>query len=118
MFCDHSQRCRQHKTAGQDVFLEYRRHAKTFHQAWPDALNFVRTKFSCHSDRGQYSQSAGVCIWCKTAAPDGPASAYNLQFSAPLDENEVNGIAKSIAKWASSKLSEESFSHFVKKTHT
>ncbi|MCF2742496.1 primase C-terminal domain-containing protein [Klebsiella pneumoniae] len=23
------------------------------------------------------------------------ASAYNLQFSSPLDENEVNGIAKS-----------------------
>ncbi|WP_205419030.1 primase C-terminal domain-containing protein, partial [Klebsiella pneumoniae] len=27
------------------------------------------------------------------------ASAYNLQFALPLDENEVMGIAKSIAKW-------------------
>ncbi len=46
------------------------------------------------------------------------ASAYNLQFAVPLDENEVSGIAKSIAKWTSSKFSEESFSDFVKKTHT
>ncbi|MCP5904493.1 replication initiation protein, partial [Klebsiella pneumoniae] len=37
------------------------------------------------------------------------ASAYNLQFAAPLDENEVNGIAKSIAKWTREKFSEESF---------
>ena len=29
MFCDHSQLRRRHKTAGQDVFLEYRRHAKS-----------------------------------------------------------------------------------------
>ncbi|WP_212552562.1 hypothetical protein, partial [Salmonella enterica] len=34
---------------------------KTFHQAQPDTLNFVRTKFCFCSDRGQDSQSAGVC---------------------------------------------------------
>jgi hypothetical protein len=36
MFCDHSQLRRRHKTAGQDVFLEYRRHAKSSCQALPD----------------------------------------------------------------------------------
>lgn len=45
------------------------------------------------------------------------ASAYNLQFSAPLDENEVNGIAKSIAKWTHGKFTAESFCEFVKSTH-
>ncbi|HBR2118701.1 TPA: primase C-terminal domain-containing protein, partial [Klebsiella quasipneumoniae subsp. similipneumoniae] len=45
------------------------------------------------------------------------ASAYNLQFSAPLDENEVNGIAKSIAKWTHGKFTAESFYEFVKSTH-
>jgi hypothetical protein len=46
------------------------------------------------------------------------ASAYNLQFSAPLDENEVNGIAKSIAKWTQSILSKSSFSAYVEATHS
>ena len=45
------------------------------------------------------------------------ASAYNLQFAAPLDENEVNGISKSIAKWTHATLSESSFRNFVAKTH-
>ncbi|EFH7986472.1 replication initiation protein [Escherichia coli] len=44
--------------------------------------------------------------------------AYNLQFLTPLDENEVAGIAKSIAKWTHKNFSEESFSDFVLKTHT
>ncbi|MDF8427903.1 hypothetical protein OU666_00265, partial [Escherichia coli] len=35
------------KSAGQDVFLEYRRHSRMFHQAPPDTLSFVRTKFLC-----------------------------------------------------------------------
>ncbi|HCI5865253.1 TPA: primase C-terminal domain-containing protein [Klebsiella pneumoniae] len=46
------------------------------------------------------------------------ASAYNLQFAAPLDENKVDGIAKSIAKWTISKFSEDQFMDFVKATHT
>jgi len=46
------------------------------------------------------------------------ASAYNLQFSAPLDENEVNGIAKSIARWTHRKLTEESFDEYVIRTHS
>ena len=46
------------------------------------------------------------------------ASAYNLQFASPLDEKEVSGIAKSIAKWTSDKFSEELFNAYVKKTHT
>lgn len=29
MFCDHRQLRWHHKTAGQDVYLEYRRHAKS-----------------------------------------------------------------------------------------
>jgi len=75
MFCDHSRLRRRHKTAGQDVSLEYRRHARAFHQARPDTLNFVRTKFFCHSDGGQDSQSAGVCTHRKAAAPAGLANA-------------------------------------------
>ncbi|MHA9821274.1 primase C-terminal domain-containing protein, partial [Klebsiella pneumoniae] len=46
------------------------------------------------------------------------ASAYNLQFPAPLDENEVKGIAKSIAKWTNNKFSEISFNDYVKKSHS
>ena len=46
------------------------------------------------------------------------ASAYNLQFSVPLDENEVIGVAKSIAKWTHLHISEESFKKYVLKTHT
>ena len=45
------------------------------------------------------------------------ASAYNLQFAAPLDENEVSGIAKSIAKWTISKFTKDNFEDYVKKTH-
>lgn len=43
---------------------------------------------------------------------------YNLQLLTLLDEKEVFGIAKSIAKWTSSKFSKENFSHFVSRTHT
>ncbi|MGK1428901.1 replication initiation protein, partial [Klebsiella pneumoniae] len=46
------------------------------------------------------------------------ASAYNLQFAAPLDENEVSGIAKSIAKWTKNKFTEDNFAEFVSATHT
>lgn len=46
------------------------------------------------------------------------ASAYNLQFSAPLDENEVNGIAKSVARWTLKNFTEVGFSKYVTKTHT
>ncbi|MGR8821304.1 replication initiation protein, partial [Klebsiella variicola subsp. variicola] len=46
------------------------------------------------------------------------ASAYNLQFSAPLDDKEVMGIAKSIAKWTGSNFSKEAFDEYVIRTHT
>lgn len=46
------------------------------------------------------------------------ASAYNLQFAAPLDDNEVIGIAESIAKWTIQNLSKMSFDEFVERTHT
>lgn len=46
------------------------------------------------------------------------ARAYNLQFASPLGENEVNGIAKSIAKWTVVNFSSDSFNEYVKKTHT
>ncbi|MGS6149956.1 primase C-terminal domain-containing protein, partial [Klebsiella pneumoniae] len=46
------------------------------------------------------------------------ASVYNLQFAVPLDENEVKGIAKSIAKWTSIKITEKSFEAFVLATHS
>lgn len=46
------------------------------------------------------------------------ARAYNLQFPAPLDENEVNGIAKSIAKWIHFRFTEESFEEYVNRTHS
>ncbi|EJC0271710.1 replication initiation protein, partial [Salmonella enterica] len=45
------------------------------------------------------------------------ASAYNLQFISPLEEKEVYGIAKSIAKWTMSNFSAASFSSFVEVTH-
>ncbi|MCL0137854.1 replication initiation protein, partial [Klebsiella pneumoniae] len=45
------------------------------------------------------------------------ASAYNLQFSVPLDDKEVIGIAKSITKWTHSKLNEMTFSDYVARTH-
>jgi len=46
------------------------------------------------------------------------ASAYNLQFAAPLDENEVRGIAKSIAKWTGTKFSKLSFDDYIVRTHS
>ncbi|MBJ4092112.1 replication initiation protein, partial [Salmonella enterica subsp. enterica serovar Typhimurium] len=46
------------------------------------------------------------------------ACVYNLQFAAPLDENEVSAIAKSIAKWTGKNFSKETFSSYVKKTHS
>ena len=46
------------------------------------------------------------------------ACAYNLQFAAPLDENEVHGIAKSIAKWTSSRFDQSTFEKYVIDTHT
>nr|WP_281441352.1 primase C-terminal domain-containing protein [Klebsiella pneumoniae]WGU82653.1 primase C-terminal domain-containing protein [Klebsiella pneumoniae] len=46
------------------------------------------------------------------------ASAYNLQFAAPLDENGVSGVSKSIAKWTFSKFTQSSFISYVEKTHT
>jgi len=45
------------------------------------------------------------------------ANAYNLQFSSPLDENEVHGIAKSIAKWTISRFTADCFSEYVASTH-
>lgn len=45
-------------------------------------------------------------------------SAYNLLFIAPLDENEVSGIAKSIVRWTIRNFSENSFSEYVIKTHS
>lgn len=45
------------------------------------------------------------------------ACAYNLQFSEPLCDNEVNGIAKSISKWTHSKFTEKSFDDYVIRTH-
>jgi len=46
------------------------------------------------------------------------ASAYNLQFAAPLDENEVIGIAKSISKWTITNFSKDSFDYYIERTHT
>jgi len=46
------------------------------------------------------------------------AIAYNLKFSAPLDEYEVMGIAKSIAKWTAANFSQSSFEDYVSTTHT
>ena len=44
--------------------------------------------------------------------------AYNLQFPTPLDDGEVMGIAKSIAKWTVHHFSKESFDDYVKRTHS
>jgi len=46
------------------------------------------------------------------------AKANNLQFISPLDEIEVLGIAKSIAKWTHTEFSAESFLAYVKNTHS
>lgn len=44
--------------------------------------------------------------------------AYKLQFTSPLNEYEVIGIAKSIAKWIISNFNGNDFNLFVQKTHT
>ncbi|HBW7018105.1 TPA: replication initiation protein [Klebsiella pneumoniae] len=46
------------------------------------------------------------------------ASAYNLQFASPLDVNEGNGIAKSIAKWTYYNPTKKTFELFIKNTHS
>lgn len=46
------------------------------------------------------------------------ASAYNLQFLSPLDENEVMGISRSIAKWTINRFDEESFIQYKIRTHS
>lgn len=46
------------------------------------------------------------------------ASGYNLQLTFSLGENEVMGIAKSIAKWTNLNFSKDQFNDFVEKTHT
>ncbi|WP_200856457.1 primase C-terminal domain-containing protein, partial [Klebsiella pneumoniae] len=46
------------------------------------------------------------------------ASAYNLQFSAPLDDSEVKNIAKSISKWTLSNFSDDGFKNYVLRTHS
>jgi len=46
------------------------------------------------------------------------AYAYNKQLSLPLDDNELVGIAKSIAKWTINHMDHCSFLEYVEKTHT
>ncbi|MCP5995662.1 primase C-terminal domain-containing protein, partial [Klebsiella pneumoniae] len=46
------------------------------------------------------------------------ANAYNLRFMSPMDESEVFGIARSVAKWTYNNMSESSFISFVEKTHS
>ena len=46
------------------------------------------------------------------------ASAYNLQFSAPLAEREVNCISKSIAKWTHYRFTETDFLEYIHRTHS
>ncbi len=41
---------------------------------------------------------------------------YNLQLLILLDEKEIFGVAKSIAKWTKSKFSKGSFGEYVVKT--
>ena len=45
-------------------------------------------------------------------------NAYNLQLVSPLEENEVIGIAKSIARWTHKKFSESAFNLYVETTHS
>lgn len=104
MFCDHSRLRRRHKTAGQDVSLEYRRHARAFHQARPDTLHFVRTKFFCNSVKGQDSQSDSVCTHRKAAAPGGLANASRphskLRARSPLSEELSAGKPALVTTYA------------------
>lgn len=46
------------------------------------------------------------------------ATAYNLQFSNPLIDNEVKAIAKSIARWTHKRFTEKAFAQYVAQTHT
>jgi len=46
------------------------------------------------------------------------AGVYNLQFPSPLDDGEVMGIAKSIAKWTNTQFSKDSFIDYVLMTHS
>jgi len=46
------------------------------------------------------------------------AAAYNLQFTSSLDEHEVMGIAKSVAKWTHYRFNQDSFENYVIRTHT
>lgn len=46
------------------------------------------------------------------------ARVYNLQFPVPLDDKEVTGISKSIAKWTMGKFSSTTFDEYVIKTHS
>ncbi|ENG6279478.1 TPA: replication initiation protein [Yersinia enterocolitica] len=46
------------------------------------------------------------------------ARGYNMNLAYPLDESEVLGIAKSIAKWTHSNFNKIAFEEYVMKTHT
>lgn len=46
------------------------------------------------------------------------ANAYNLQFAVPLEESDVRGITKSIAKLTHMKMTERFFEEYIKKTHS
>ncbi|MEY0965975.1 replication initiation protein [Providencia alcalifaciens] len=46
------------------------------------------------------------------------ASAYNLQFLSALDDREVMGVAKSIAKWTFNIFSKEKFDAYVRDSHS
>jgi len=46
------------------------------------------------------------------------ACAYNLKLLVPLDDNEVKGIAKSIARWTSRYFNESSFVDYINMTHS
>lgn len=54
------------------MFWEYRQHFRTFHQARPDTLNFVPTKFFRGLSRGQDSQNDSVWHHLFSASPAYP----------------------------------------------
>lgn len=85
MFCDHSRLRRRHKTAGQDVSLEYRRHAKS---SW--------------SGSARHPPGIAVPLLVKSdpfddisAAPDGLANASRshskLRARSPLSGELITG---------------------------
>lgn len=96
------------KTAGQDVSLEYRRHARAVHQARPDTLNFVRTKFFCDSDGGQDSQSGSEWHHLFYAAPGGLANASRphskLRARSPLSGELRAGNSRLVPASARNRL--------------